>query len=77
MLPIQVRIERAERLVRMLEQDAVLLAVRFADLAPERRKSAQTYAAQLTACAQAELNRLKLESSQTRRPTRRGTTNHN
>jgi hypothetical protein len=67
MLPIEVRIERAERLVRMLEQDAPLLAIRFAELAPERRQSAQSYAAQLTACAQAELGRLRHESSKGRR----------
>jgi hypothetical protein len=61
MLPIQVRIERAERLVRMLEHDAPLLAIRVADLTPERQKSTQDYAAELTACARAELKRLMQE----------------
>ena len=67
MLPIQVRIERAERLVRMLQEDAPLLAIRFKDLNHERRASAQSYVAQLTACAQAELQRLQQESSRGRR----------
>jgi alkylhydroperoxidase family enzyme len=58
MLPIDTRIHRAQRLVRMLEEDAPLLAVRVAELTPERQRSAQDYAAQLTAHARAELQRL-------------------
>jgi hypothetical protein len=58
MLPIEVQIERAERLVRMLEQDAPLLAIRVADLGPEHQKSAKDHAAMVTACARAELQRL-------------------
>lgn len=63
MLPIEVQIERAQRLVRMLEQDVPLLAVRVADLAPEHQKSARDHAAMITACARAELHRLLEESS--------------
>jgi hypothetical protein len=59
MLPVDTRIHRAERLLRMLEEDAPLLALRVAQLTPERQNEAKTYAAQLTAYAQAELNRLK------------------
>lgn len=59
MLPIDTRIHRAQRLLRMLEEDAPLLAVRVAELTPERQQSAQEYAAHLTATARAELDRLK------------------
>jgi CRP-like cAMP-binding protein len=58
MLPIDSRIHRAQRLVRMLEEDAPLLAIRVAELTPERQQSAQEYAAQLAATARAELDRL-------------------
>ena len=61
MLSIHVRINRAERLLRMLEQDAPMLAVRVAQLTPERQQSAKTYAAELTAQTRAELERLRLE----------------
>ena len=62
MLPIEVQIERAQRLVRMLEQDAPLLAIRVADLGPDHQKSARDHAAMITACARAELQRLLGES---------------
>jgi len=58
-----VRIDRAQRLLRMLEQDAPLLAVRVAELTPERQQSAKSYAAQLTAHARAELQKLLEEDS--------------
>ena len=58
MLPIHLRIDRAQRLVRMLEDDVPLLAVRVAELTPERQQSAKHYAAQLTAKARAELDKL-------------------
>ena len=63
MLPIEVRIERAQRLVRMLEQDAPLLAVRVAELTPEYQQSAKSHAAMITNCARAELQRLIAEGS--------------
>ena len=56
MLSIHVRIDRAQRLLRMLEEDAPLLAVRVAELTPEYQHSAKNYAAQLTAHARAELS---------------------
>ncbi len=59
MLPIDTRIHRAQRLLRMLEEDAPLLALRTAELTPERQQSAQEYAARLTATARAELDRLR------------------
>jgi hypothetical protein len=58
MLPLQTRIERTERLLRMLEQDAPLLAMRVAQLCPEHQKSAKNYAARLMLHARAELERL-------------------
>jgi len=63
MLSIHMRIDRAQRLLRMLEQDAPLLAVRVAELAPEHQQSAKSYAAQLTAHARAELEKLLQEGS--------------
>lgn len=58
MLSIHVRIDRAQRLLRMLEEDAPLLAIRVAELTPEHQQSAKTYAAQLTAHARTELEKL-------------------
>lgn len=63
MLSIHAKIDRAQRLVRMLEDDAPLLAVRVAHLAPEHQQSAKAYAAHLTASARAELEKLIAESS--------------
>jgi 3-deoxy-D-arabino-heptulosonate 7-phosphate (DAHP) synthase len=58
MLSIHSRIDRTQRLLRMLEDDAPLLAVRVAPLTLERQQSAQEYAAQLRAHARAELEKL-------------------
>lgn len=58
MLPIDTRIHRAQRLLRMLEEDAPLLAIRVSELTPERQRSAQEYAAHLAATARAELDKL-------------------
>jgi len=63
MLSIHAKIDRAQRLVRMLEDDAPLLAVRVANLAPEHQQSAKAYAAQLAARARAELEKLIEESA--------------
>ena len=63
MLSIHIRIDRAQRLVRMLEQDAPLLARRVAELTPAYQQSAKSYAAQLTAQARAELDKLLEEGS--------------
>jgi hypothetical protein len=63
MLSIHVRIDRAQRLLRMLEEDAPLLAVRVAELAPEHQRSAKNYAAKLAAHARAELEKLLEERS--------------
>ncbi len=58
MLPLHTKIDRTQRLLRMLEEDAPLLAVRVAPLTAERQQSAKDYAAQLTAHARAELEKL-------------------
>jgi hypothetical protein len=58
MLPLHAKIDRTQRLLRMLEEDAPLLAVRVAPLTAERQQSAKDYAAQLAAHARAELEKL-------------------
>jgi phosphoribosylaminoimidazole carboxylase (NCAIR synthetase) len=63
MLSINVRIDRAQRLVRMLEEDAPRLEIRVAPLAPEQQKSAKDHAAELMARAHAELEKLLLQHS--------------
>jgi len=63
MLPIEMQIERTQRLLDMLEQDAPLLAIRVAELTQEHQRSAKDHAAQLTARARAELQRLPKEQS--------------
>ncbi|MGH9513607.1 MAG: hypothetical protein ACRD2U_15865 [Terriglobales bacterium] len=55
MLPLHLRIDRAQRLLQMLEQDAPLLALRVSELTPERQTSTKNYAAQLAVRARAEL----------------------
>jgi len=61
MLSIHAKIDRTQRLLRMLEEDAPLLAARVASLTPERQQSAKEYAAQLAAHARAELEKLLAE----------------
>jgi hypothetical protein len=61
MLPIELRIDRARRLLRMIEQDAPLLAVRVAPLSLERQRSVKSYAEELAAHTRAEIARLLKE----------------
>lgn len=63
MLSIHDRINRIQRLVRMLEKDAPLLAIRVAELTPERQHSAKSYAERLRAHARAELEKLVAQGS--------------
>ena len=63
MLPIELRIDRAQRLVRMIEDDAPLLAVRVAPLSREHQESTKSYAAKLAFHARAELKRLQEEKA--------------
>jgi len=62
MLSIRAKIDRTQRLLRMLEEDAPLLAVRVAPLTP-RQQSAKDYAARISAHARAELEKLIEEGS--------------
>lgn len=61
MLPIELRIDRAQRLLRMIEQDAPLLAVRVAPLSIERQHSAKSYAQELAMMTRDEIQRLLQE----------------
>ncbi len=61
MLPIDLKIDRAQRLLRMIEGDAPLLAVRVAPLSRERQESAKSYARELAALTRAEIKKLMKE----------------
>jgi hypothetical protein len=63
MLPIELKIDRAQRLLRMIEQDAPLLAARVAPLSVERQQSARSYAQELAMLTRAEINRLLEEKA--------------
>ena len=63
MLPVETRIDRTQRLLRMIEQDAPLLAVRVAPLSRECQESAKSHAQNLAALARAELQRLEQEKA--------------
>ena len=58
MLPLELRIDRAERLLRMIEEDAPLLAVRVAPLSAERQRSAKSYVQRLADRTRAEIKEL-------------------
>lgn len=67
-LPIDLRIDRARRLLRMIEQDAPLLEMRVASLSREQQESAKSHARMLAELTRAEilkLNREKAEASPT------------
>ena len=63
MLPIALKIDRTQRLLRMIEQDAPLLAVRVAQLSAECQASTKLYAADLAERARTELKRLLEEKA--------------
>jgi hypothetical protein len=63
MLPIDQRIDRAQKLLRLLEEDAPLLAVRVAPLSPERQRSVRTYVQRLAECTRAEIQQLLHEKT--------------
>jgi hypothetical protein len=58
MLSLHAKIDRTQRLLRMLEEDAPLLAARVAHLTPEYQQSAKRYAARLAEQARLELQTL-------------------
>jgi hypothetical protein len=61
MLPIEFRIERARRLLRMIEEDAPLLSARVAPLSLEQQNSVKSYAQELEERTRAEIQRLLKE----------------
>ncbi len=63
MLPVEMRIDRAQRLLRMIEQDAPLLDARVAPLSRECQQSAKSHAQNLAALTRAELQRLMKEKA--------------
>lgn len=63
MLPVETKIDRAQRLLRMIEQDAPLLAVRVAPLSRECQESAMSHAKSLAALTRKELQRLMKEKA--------------
>jgi hypothetical protein len=65
MLPVETKIDRAQRLLRMIEQDAPLLAVRVAPLSRECQESAMSHAKSLAALTRKELQRLMNEKAVT------------
>lgn len=65
MLPVETKIDRAQRLLRMIEQDAPLLAARVAPLSRECRESAISHAKSLAALTRKELQRLMKEKAVT------------
>ena len=63
MLPIELRIDRAQRLLRMIEEDAPLLDVRVAPLSAERQQSAKSYLQMLAERTRTEIEALLHEKS--------------
>jgi hypothetical protein len=63
-LPIDLRIDRAQRLLRMIEQDAPLLEVRVAPLSPEHQESAKSHAHLLAELTRAEIQNLRREKAE-------------
>ena len=62
-LPIDLKIERAERLLRMIEQDAPLLSARVAPLSIECQESARSHAKYLATLTRQEITRLLAEKT--------------
>ena len=58
LLPLDEKIERTQRLLRRLEADEPLLALRVADLGKDHQRSAKKFAAQVMARTRAELQKL-------------------
>lgn len=62
-LPIDQRIDRAQRLLRMIEDDAPLLEMRIAPLSREHQQSAKSHAQLLVDLTKAELQKLQKEKA--------------
>lgn len=55
MLTLEHKIDRAQRLLRMIEEDAPLLSVRVAPLSVDHQKSVKSYAQRLAERTRAEI----------------------
>jgi hypothetical protein len=60
-LPIDLKIDRAQRLLRMIEEDAPLLDIRVAPLSREHQQSAKSHAQTLAQLTRAEIQKLRRE----------------
>ena len=60
-LPIDQRLDRAQRLLRMIEDDAPLLEMRVAALSREHQESAKAHARLLAEITRAEIENLQRE----------------
>jgi hypothetical protein len=58
MLSIELRIDRAQRLLRMIEEDAPLLNARLAPLSREHQRAARLHAKRLEQLTRDEIKRL-------------------
>jgi hypothetical protein len=65
MLPIDLRIDRAQRLLRLIEEDAPLLALRLAPLSAEQQSSAKSYVQRLAERTRTEIQELLEEKNLT------------
>jgi len=63
MLSLHLRIDRARRFLRMLENDTPFLEARISSLTAERQKRAKSYAATLMLETRAEIARMLQEVS--------------
>ena len=61
MLSLQLRIDRARRFLRMLENDTPFLETRISPLTADRQKRAKSYAATLMQETRAEISRMLQE----------------
>ena len=62
-LSIDQRINRAQRLLRMIEEDAPLLDMRVAPLSREHQESAKSHAMLLAELTRAEIKKLRKEKA--------------
>jgi hypothetical protein len=63
-LSIDQRIDRAQRLLRMIEEDAPLLDMRVAPLSREHQESARSHALLLAELTRAEIKKLRKEKAE-------------
>ena len=66
-LSIDQRINRAQRLLRMIEDDAPLLEMRVSSLSREHQESAKSHAMLLADLTRAEIKKLRKEKAKTDR----------